>query len=149
MLFRSFVESTVRPGGTHLTITPLPGTPERDRLYREGAEGLAQRLLSLGGWQDEMGTTSAESTGGKGQAWAADMLVSCAVLAGGRQRAFHSAAFERLATYICTSYMCLGMHIYPLCTCSIALHVENRPRILLLHAGLHGTSRTILRMYTD
>ena len=61
------METFVRPGCTHVTVAALVCTAERDRLYSAGARGLAPQLLQHGGWHE--GSS-------KGEAWAADMLVS-------------------------------------------------------------------------
>ena len=61
------MDSFVRPGCTHITVSALLTAAERQRLADEGSDGLARRLLQSSGWLAH--------SGAEGDPWAANMLV--------------------------------------------------------------------------
>ena len=74
------MSSFVRPGCTHVTVVAKLRPAEREALHRLGAEGVALKLLHLGGWLGEdlapLPPPAPAGGGPQGEAWAADMLVS-------------------------------------------------------------------------
>ncbi|GAB4813349.1 hypothetical protein N2152v2_000395 [Parachlorella kessleri] len=62
-----FVDSFVRPGCTHITVSALLAAAERERLEAEGCASLTRRLLQCSGWL--------ANAGAEGEPWAANMLI--------------------------------------------------------------------------